>query len=331
MVLDQSVNLIKPLVLQGHERSITTIKYNRCGDLLFSSAKDANPCVWFTADGERLGTYSGHRGTVWSLDSNWDSTKLITGSADMSAILFDLETGVDITRFKTLASVRSTNFSFCGNLVCYTTDRMMGNDARVIVVDIRDGNAALDFAIENSKMAKPMVSMWGSLDSFLVTGHDDGSLCSWDIKTGSMIKSFKGHSSQITDIQSSQDGMMFLTASKDKTAKLFSTSDLEPMKVYQTERPVNSAAISPIRDHVVLGGGQEAMDVTTTSVKDGKFDSRFFHLVFEEEFARVKGHFGPINSLAFHPNGESFSSGGEDGYIRMHRFPKEYFDFNMEC
>lgn len=103
------------------------------------------------------------------------------------------------------------------------------------------------------------------------------------------------------------------------------------MKVYQTERPVNSAAISPIRDHVVLGGGQEAMDVTTTSVKDGKFDSRFFHLVFEEEFARVKGHFGPINSLAFHPNGESFSSGGEDGYIRMHRFPKEYFDFNMEC
>ena len=43
------------------------------------------------------------------------------------------------------------------------------------------------------------------------------------------------------------------------------------------------------------------MEVTTTSTKAGKFDSRFFHLIYEEEFARLKGHFGPINSLAFHP------------------------------
>ena len=61
---------------------------------------------------------------------------------------------------------------------------------------------------------------------------------------------------------------------------------------------------SHLFDQVVLGGGQEAMDVTTTSTKIGKFDARFYDLVFEEEFGRVKGHFGPINSLAFHPDGE---------------------------
>ena len=55
---------------------------------------------------------------------------------------------------------------------------------------------------------------------------------------------------------------------------------------------------------VVLGGGQEAMDVTTTSTRIGKFDARFFHTVFEEEIGRVKGHFGPINSTAFHPDGK---------------------------
>ena len=88
------------------------------------------------------------------------------------------------------------------------------------------------------------------------------------------------------------------------------------------DRPVNSAAISPLRDHVsvpvccavaipptphaqvVLGGGQEAMEVTTTTTKAGKFDARFYHLVLEEEIGRVKGHFGPINSLAFHPDGK---------------------------
>ena len=46
------------------------------------------------------------------------------------------------------------------------------------------------------------------------------------------------------------------------------------------------------------------MEVTTTYTKAGKFDARFYHLVFQEEIGRVKGHFGPINSLKFHPDGK---------------------------
>ena len=63
---------------------------------------------------------------------------------------------------------------------------------------------------------------------------------------------------------------------------------------------------SILKPQVVLGGGQEAMDVTTTSSRIGKFDARFFHMVFEEEIGRVKGHFGPINSVTFHPDGKRF-------------------------
>merc|ERR1712241_1008752 len=114
------------------------------------------------------------------------------------------------------------------------------------------------------------------------------------------------------------------------SAILWDADTLEELKTYKTERPVNSAAISPIYDHVVLGGGQEAMNVTTTSTRIGKFDARFFHLVFEEEFGRVKGHFGPINSVAFQPDGKGYSSGGEDGYVRLHTFDPTYFDFNFE-
>lgn len=46
----------------------------------------------------------------------------------------------------------------------------------------------------------------------------------------------------------------------------------------------------------MLGGGQEAMSVTTTSLRQGKFEARFWHRVFEEEVGRVKGHFGPLNT-----------------------------------
>merc|ERR1712226_1374261 len=83
-------------------------------------------------------------------------------------------------------------------------------------------------------------------------------------------------------------------------------------------------------EHVVLGGGQDAMDVTTTSTRVGKFEARFYHLVFEEEFGRVKGHFGPINSVQFHPDGKGYASGGEDGYVRVHQFDEAYFDFKFD-
>ena len=81
------------------------------------------------------------------------------------------------------------------------------------------------------------------------------------------------------------------------------------------------------------------MNVTTTSVKQGKFEVYFYHKVFEEEIGRVKGyflskslyspkrHFGPINTLAFHPSGYGFASGSEDGFIRLHFFDPDYYEF----
>lgn len=52
----------------GHERSLTQIKFNAEGDLLFSCSKDHVINVWFSHNGERLGTYDGNNGTVWTLD-----------------------------------------------------------------------------------------------------------------------------------------------------------------------------------------------------------------------------------------------------------------------
>ncbi|KAK7300178.1 hypothetical protein RJT34_11015 [Clitoria ternatea] len=63
---------------------------------------------------------------------------------------------------------------------------------------------------------------------------------------------------------------------------------------------------------VVLGGGQDASAVTTTDHRAGKFEAKFFDRILQEEIGGVKGHFGPINALAFNPDGKSFSSGGED-------------------
>jgi translation initiation factor 3 subunit I len=61
--------------------------------------------------------------------------------------------------------------------------------------------------------------------------------------------------------QMSPDGSYVITASLDKTAKLIDLLTLEPLKTYKTGRFVQSAAISPLYDHVLLGGGQDASQV----------------------------------------------------------------------
>lgn len=103
--------------------------------------------------------------------------------------------------------------------------------------------------------------------------------------------------SEIRDLQWSQDRTYFITASKDKTAKLVTARDLEVLKTYPADTPLNSAVITPKKDYVILGGGQAAMDVTTTSARQGKFEARFYHKIFEDEIGRVRGHFGPLVRL----------------------------------
>ncbi|KAM6216981.1 eukaryotic translation initiation factor 3 subunit I [Rhynchocyon petersi] len=325
---------MKPILLQGHERSITQIKYNREGDLLFTVAKDPIVNVWYSVNGERLGTYMGHTGAVWCVDADWDTKHVLTGSADNSCRLWDCETGKQLALLKTNSAVRTCGFDFGGNIIMFSTDKQMGYQCFVSFFDLRDPSQIdsnepyMKIPCSDSKITS---AVWGPLGECIIAGHENGELNQFSAKSGEVLVNVKEHSRQINDIQLSRDMTMFVTASKDNTSKLFDSTTLEHQKTFRTERPVNSAALSPNYDHVVLGGGQEAMDVTTTSTRIGKFEARFFHLAFEEEFGRVKGHFGPINSVAFHPDGKSYSSGGEDGYVRIHYFDPQYFEFEFEA
>jgi len=321
---------MRPLMLQGHERSITQIKYNREGDLLFSCSKDQKPNVWYSLNGERLGTYDGHQGAVWCLDVDWATSKMISGAGDMTTKIWDVECGTVVASIPAKSSVRACNFSYSGNQAAYSTDKAMGQNSELFIIDVRTADSSI--SEENPILRIPMLAskitsmLWGPLDETIITGHDNGQISIWDIRKGREINSVNDHTAGINDMQMNKDGTMFVTASKDTSAKLFDSESLMCLKTYKTERPVNSASISPILDHVVLGGGQDAMEVTTTSTKAGKFDSRFFHLIYEEEFARLKGHFGPINSLAFHPDGKSYASGGEDGLVRVQSFDSTYYE-----
>ncbi|EGS20084.1 eukaryotic translation initiation factor 3-like protein [Thermochaetoides thermophila DSM 1495] len=327
---------MRPILLKGHERALTQIRYNREGDLIFSVSKDQQICVWFSHNGERLGTYRGHQGAIWTVDVDPTTTMIASGSADNTIRLWDVKTGRLLKTWDFPTAIKRVEFNEDGTKLVAVTEKRMGHLGTIVVLNINpDVNAeqsdekALVIVCEESKAT---VAGWSYLSKYIIAGHEDGSISQYDAKTGDLLLNIPIHelNNPITDLQWSADRTYFITASKDKTAKLITAKDLEVLKTYTADTPLNSATITAKKDFVILGGGQAAMEVTTTAVRQGKFEARFYHKIFEDEIGRVRGHFGPLNTVAADPTGKGYASGGEDGYVRVHHFDKGYFDFMYE-
>lgn len=336
---------MRPIKLMGHERSLTQVKFNREGDILFSVAKDSLALIWYSSNGERLGTLEGHKGTIWSIDVDLKTMLCATGSADLTTRLWKVETGECVYKWDAASPVRRVAFSPNNDFLLAVNDKVMGSKGAISVYKLNYENVTEQAAdpvlvIETRADAtKVTVAGWAADGKYILAGHEDGHVSKYDGATGEFLQTVKAHGVHteekvvlVTDLQFCQeDRLYFITASKDKTATLIDVETLEVMKVYKADAPMNTAAITPKKNFVILGGGQEARNVTTTSESQGKFEARFYHKIFQDEIGRVKGHFGPLNTVAVHPDDLGYVSGGEDGFIRVHYYDKSYYDFEFDA
>eukprot|EP00457_Paulinella_chromatophora_P006120 gb/GEZN01006138.1/.p1 GENE.gb/GEZN01006138.1/~~gb/GEZN01006138.1/.p1 ORF type:complete len:381 (+),score=49.24 gb/GEZN01006138.1/:28-1143(+) len=326
--------VIKPISLKGHERPLTKIKFNRENDLLVTCGKDKKVSVWYTSNGERLGTFNGHDGGVWDCDISWDSKRLVTGSSDRTARLWDLETGRCLHVYQFKSGVRSARFSHGDSMLALCTDAQYGQQPTVYLYNLDKKHAQQsDEPVRqllpvdgegNPQKIKMFDCIWGHLNFCIYACCDDGSVRIFDVEKGVEVDKKVEHKAAIYEMQFSKDGTMFVTASADSFAKLWDTKEFKVLREFPSDRPLNTAAISPIMNHIIIGGGQEAISVTTTAAQMGHFEVDFLNMVTTDYLGSVKGHFGPVHTLAFSPNGKSYASGSEDGYVRLHHFPPEY-------
>lgn len=169
------------------ERSLNQIKYNRDGDLLFSVAKDKVICAWFTSNGERLGTYNGHQGAIWTVDVSPNTELLASGAADNTIKLWNIETGENVKTWELPTAVKRVEFSEDGKQLLAVTEKRMGYLGTIVVYDIRYGDDLTDQTNEHSlritcEDSKATVAGWSYLDKYIISGHEDGSVTQWDAK-----------------------------------------------------------------------------------------------------------------------------------------------------
>ena len=184
-------------------------------------------CAWYTANGERLGTYQGHQGAIWTVDVSPNSRILATGSADNTVKLWETMTGECVKTWEFNTAVKRVEFSEDGSQLLAVTEKRMGYLGTIVLYDISYGSDLTDQANEYSlkitcEPSKATVAGWSFLDKYVIAGHEDGTVSQYDAKNGELLVNVEVHEYETTinDLQMSQDRTYFITAGKDKTAKV---------------------------------------------------------------------------------------------------------------
>lgn len=154
---------------------------------MFSVAKDKVVCAWYTSNGERLGTYQGHQGAIWTVDVSPNTKLLATGAADNTLKLWNIKTGECVKTWEFPTAVKRCEFSEDGRQVLAVTEKRMGYLGTIVVYDVQYNEDLTDQASEYSlkitcEESKATVAGWSYMDKYIISGHEDGTVCQWDPK-----------------------------------------------------------------------------------------------------------------------------------------------------
>jgi translation initiation factor 3 subunit I len=163
---------------------LTQVKYSKDGDIIFSVAKDQVVCAWYSANGERLGTYHGHVGAIWTVDVDPTTTLLATGAADNTIRLWDVKTGKLLKTWEFESSIKRVEFSPDGLQLLGVTEKRQGVLSTICVYNIQpsvDAEQDDDYALRIvCNESKATVAGFSFASRYIIAGHEDGSVSKFD-------------------------------------------------------------------------------------------------------------------------------------------------------
>lgn len=233
--------------LIGHGGMVRAVDVSPDGSKVLTASFDYTARLWNFVEQTEIGVLDAHAGPVTNVTFLPDGKRAITTSDDMTAILWDLDTLKPIRRFTGHHhKVMGVAVSPDGK-----TAATGSWDKTVRLWDIASGKQRL--VIKNDSPINSVVFADGG--KLIVAGDHKGKIHVWDAATGGIRGTLDGHRMGITQLDVSPDGHRILSASIDKTMRLW---DLRTMKQAsghaEHDGQIYAAAFSPDGKTAISGG-----------------------------------------------------------------------------
>jgi eukaryotic-like serine/threonine-protein kinase len=246
---------------------------------------------------QALKTFHGHTASIWSLALSPDGRKIVTGSEDTTAKVWDLATGEELLTLRGHgAEVYSVAFSPDGQRIVTgsmdQTARVWDTTSGRRLVILKHGGAigAVAFSPDGQR---------------IVTGGNDRMARVWDAASGGQLLALKGSDRNwIRPAVFSPDGRRILTGSWDQTAKVWdAVSGQQLLALSGHSDDFKCVAYSPDGQRIVTG----SRDCT----------AKVWEAASGRELLTFKGHGGSVDSAAFSQDGRRLVTGSADGTAKV--------------
>lgn len=157
--------------------------------------------------------------------------------------LWEVKTGKLLKTWDFQTSIKRVEFSPDGTQLLGITEKRSGHLSTIVVYEINPDPTAEQTNEQSLRIvcdeSKATVAGFSYLARYIIAGHEDGTVSQYDAKTGELLYNVQAHEpdmlgelgskdfrvltlihSKVTDLQWAPDRTYFITASKDKSAKV---------------------------------------------------------------------------------------------------------------
>ncbi|MBM4048650.1 MAG: WD40 repeat domain-containing protein, partial [Planctomycetes bacterium] len=178
----------------------------------------------------------GHVAAVWSIDFSPNSSRLITGSCDATAVLWEVPSGKQVWKFQAARALYSVAFAPDGRQVACA-----GSGTELSILDSLSGERHV--AIGTNSPA--VYGLAFSRDGHRVFGAcDDKMVRIWDAKRGDQIACLDGHTNEVKCVAFSPDGKLIASGSEDGAVMVWDAATKQPRHVFKLGGPSAEGVLS---------------------------------------------------------------------------------------
>ena len=268
-------------------------RFAPAGDRLLSIG--GNDARLYDLDSQKVVVRFSPHGVVDSADVSPDGSRVVTGSWDRSAKIWDAATGKVLLKLDGVHEgyINSACFSPDGKSVLTASD-----DGTARLWNVADGKPTEPvFRPHEGRIRQAVFSPDGKL---VLTVGNDKTAKIVDAATGNVLHSLEGHAWAVRSGAFSPDGRLVITGSEDNTAIVWDAASGKRVQALAGHTgAITSVALSPDGARALTGSEDNA--------------AKLWDAATGKEILTLAGHAEEVTSVSFSPDGRSALTSGRDG------------------